>query len=130
METRCESCADLTIDVLRFTTVAHHLNLRDLKFCAETVQCDICVLFWFSISKQNNAGALEESLLQIESQTSNEIDKTIYLHSNFDDIAPRLLDRPGSSIVIRAGQEMQPGPPISAHVAVFAQSGTVRRLLQ
>ncbi|KAI1749443.1 heterokaryon incompatibility protein-domain-containing protein [Xylaria castorea] len=58
---RCELCVSLTLYDIR-VDMKHHNNLADLKNCAESGVCDICLLLWTALVQGCASDDIEDCL--------------------------------------------------------------------
>ncbi|KAI1495105.1 hypothetical protein F5X96DRAFT_688162 [Biscogniauxia mediterranea] len=107
---RCEYCDLLNIEELRGNTEhEHHKSLAELKTCAESRLCDICVLFWISFNNQCVPGEIEKCLLQPLSDAEGPKDVRVILWTFLSDMDPRPLmllpkgNSDGSGILLSVG---------------------------
>ncbi len=109
MEGRCDQCASLDLEALRLQNYAHHASLQDLKSCAESGKCDLCLLFWTCIKKSCRVEDIGNYLDGRLSEPMELQDTTIYLSAFLNDLQPGKkpewpTDGSGSHIWICSGE--------------------------
>ncbi|KAI2621820.1 heterokaryon incompatibility protein-domain-containing protein [Hypoxylon sp. NC1633] len=113
MATRCKFCVNLSIEEVRgMAALPHHDCLADLKSCAETKCCDICLLFWTCLWESNEKEKID-----------NARDEPVTLSSLIDDLytgVGRYLEEGGSEIYVLVGERTS----VDGHIGIFAEPGT------
>lgn len=129
---RCQYCASLSIAELRFnTTYSHHSSLADLKQCAVSRICDICVLFWTSILQQNSQGGIDLCLSDYASGAQTDQNTNIYLWAYLQDSMGQYhqVRQYGSNILISCGMlGATSQAQVTAYVEIFAEPGECFKL--
>ncbi|KAI0595421.1 heterokaryon incompatibility protein-domain-containing protein [Biscogniauxia sp. FL1348] len=126
---RCEYCDPLNIKELRGNTeYEHHKNFAELKACAESKLCDICVLFWVSFNNECVPRDIEKCLLQPLSDAEDPRDVRVLLWTFLSDMDPRpLMTLPkgsaeGSGIMVSVGPMGH--SRLYCNVSIYAEPNT------
>ncbi|KAI0414338.1 hypothetical protein F5X98DRAFT_256257 [Xylaria grammica] len=75
---RCKLCASLIFWDIR-VDLKHHNSLVDLKDCADSGNCDICLLLWTAILQDCSSGDIEDCLKGRPSDPEDQRDTAIIL---------------------------------------------------
>ncbi|KAI0446384.1 heterokaryon incompatibility protein-domain-containing protein [Xylaria telfairii] len=81
---RCKLCLSLTLYDIR-VEMKHHNSVLDLKDCAESGKCDLCVLLWTAMLKDNVPDDIEEYLRGRPSEPGAHGDTAIILWAQIYD---------------------------------------------
>ncbi|KAH9993139.1 heterokaryon incompatibility protein-domain-containing protein [Xylariaceae sp. FL0662B] len=124
---RCEFCIPLTIDVLRGSAAeyAHHTTFFELKACAESKACDICLLLWTSFTQNCHKREIDNCLHGRLSDPEHHRDTRIYLHTFLSDMFPRDTSSSGwdgDAIMVTCGPMRHSGT--YTIVSIFAEPNT------
>lgn len=125
---RCEHCVSLTLYDIR-VEIRHHLSLSDLKYCAESGTCDICLLLWAALLRECSLNDIDECLRGRPSDPKEGGDTAVQLKAEIFDRsrllrAPQLDSTSGDRVRVRVRDA---GSGVYAELCLFARPSKWKR---